>query len=92
MNAVRNSTFLTQPPWALGRGQKVKYQLISITKSISNIFKSNIGRQITNEIYKTYQMGFFFRRLGQAPGMGLEGVHGSKGINYFFWKSTKFYV
>ena len=30
-------TFLAPPPWALGRGQKVKYHLIPITKSISAI-------------------------------------------------------
>ena len=30
--------FLAPHPWALGRGQKVKYHLISITKSISKIF------------------------------------------------------
>ena len=29
------------PPWALGRGQKVKYHLISITKSISKICVPN---------------------------------------------------
>ena len=29
---------LALPPGALGRGQKVKYHLISITKSISKIF------------------------------------------------------
>ena len=30
--------FLAPPPGALGKGQKVKYHLISITKSISKIF------------------------------------------------------
>ena len=32
--------FLAMPPGALGRGQKVKYHLISITKSISRIFRT----------------------------------------------------
>ena len=33
--------FLAPPPGALGRGQKVKYHLISITKSISKFFIPN---------------------------------------------------
>ena len=39
MNGACNvKLFLVPPPGALGRGQKVKYHLISITKSISKIF------------------------------------------------------
>ena len=37
------------PPGALGRGQKVKYHLISITKSISKIFVPNFMCVLTNE-------------------------------------------
>ena len=38
MNGARNVKFFwAPPPEALGRGQKVKYHLISITKSISKI-------------------------------------------------------
>ena len=38
MNGGATSNFfLAPPPGALGRGQKVKYHLISITKSISKI-------------------------------------------------------
>ena len=46
--------FLAPPPGALGRGQKVKYHLISITKSISKIFIPNFVCVLTNERYKTY--------------------------------------
>ena len=69
---------------ALGRGQKVKYHLISITKSISKIFliKLNFVCVLTNERYKTYQTGFTFCRLGHAPGMGHWGCPGVK--NLFF--------
>ena len=42
------------PPGALGRGKKFKYHKISITKSISNIFKPNFICLLTNERYKTY--------------------------------------
>ena len=73
--------FLAPPPGALGRGQKVKYHLISITKSISKIFIPNFVCVPTNERYKTYQTGFVFCPLGHAPGwdFGALGVpRGSK--------------
>ena len=59
---------------AIGRGQKVKYQLISITKSISKIFIPNFVCVLTNKRYKTYQTGFSFCCLGHAPGVGLWGA------------------
>ena len=48
--------------WAspLGMGQKVKYHLISITKSISKIFIPNFVCVLRNVEYKTYQTGFLF--------------------------------
>ena len=59
MNGARDGKFfLAPPPGALGRGQKVKYHLISITKSISKIFIPNFVCVLTNERYKTYQTGF----------------------------------
>ena len=74
MNGARNvKKILAPPPGALGRGQKVKY-LISITKSISKIFIPNFVFVLTNEIYKTYQTGFLFCRLGHALGVGLGGT------------------
>ena len=72
MNGARNvKYFLALPPGALGRGQKVKYHLISITKSISKIFNPNFVFVLTNERYKTYQTCFLFCRLGHALGVGL---------------------
>ena len=44
--------FGSPPPWALGEGPKVNYHSISITKSISNIFKPNFVCILTNERYK----------------------------------------
>ena len=38
---VQKQFILARPPRDLGRGQKVKYYLISITKAISKIFKPN---------------------------------------------------
>ena len=81
MNGACNSNFfLAQPPWALWRGQKVKYNLISITKSISKIFIPNFVCVLTNERYKIYQTRFSFCHLGHASGVGL-GALGSK--NYW---------
>ena len=78
MNGACNvKLFLAPPPGALGRGQKVKYHLISITKSISKIFIPNFVCVLTNERYKTYQTGFSFCLLGHAPGVG-RGAEGSK--------------
>ena len=72
------------PPGTLGRGQKVKYHKISITKSISKIFKQNCVCLLTNERYKTYQTGFSFHRLGHDPGVGLRGTMGVGGSKNFF--------
>ena len=85
MNGACNvKLFLAPPPGALGRGQKVKYHLISITKSISKIFIPNFVCVLTNKRYKTYQTGFSFCSLGHAPGVGLWGAGGAQGVNFFF--------
>ena len=76
--------FLAPPPGALGRGQKVKYHLISITKSISKIFIPNFVCVLTNERYKTIQMGFSFRCLGHASGVGLWALGVPGGQKTFF--------
>ena len=52
---------LNPTPGALGKGQKVKYYLISIIKSISNIFIPNFVCVLTNERYQTYQTEFLFK-------------------------------
>ena len=78
--------FLAPPPGTLGRGQKVKYHLISITKSISKIFIPNFVCVLTNERYKTYQTGFLFCCMGHAPWMGLKGTWGAQGVNKIFFK------
>ena len=75
MNWAHNvKNILAPPPGALGRGQRVKYHLISITESISKIFIPNFVCVLTNERYKTYQMGFLFCRLDHALGVGLGGT------------------
>ena len=75
--------FFGPAPGALGRGQKVKYHLISITKSISKIFIPNFVCFLTNERYKTYQTGFLFCHLGHGPGVRLWGTGGAQGVIFF---------
>ena len=79
--------FFAPPPEALERGQKVKYHLISITKSISKIFIPNFVCVLTNERYKTYQRGFSFFCLGHAPGVGLWGAGGAQVVKNLFFSN-----
>ena len=75
MNGAPNvEKILAPPPGALGRGKKVKYHLITITKSISKIFIPNFVCALTNDRYKTDQTGFLFCCLGHALGVGLGGT------------------
>ena len=87
MVRATSNFFLAPPPGALGRGQKVKYHLISIIKSISQIFIPNFVCVLTNERYKTYQTGFSFWPLGHAPGVGLWGAGGAQGVKKFFFSN-----
>ena len=84
--ACNRKLFLAPPPGALGRGQKVKYHSISITKSILKFFIPNFVCVLTNERYKTYQTGFLFCCLGHAPGEGLRGTGGAQGVKKIFFK------
>ena len=86
MGRAKSNFFWPRPLGALGRGQKVKYHLISITKSISKIFIPNFVCVLTNERYKPYHTEFSFCLLGHAPGVGLRGAGGTQGVNYFFFK------
>ena len=89
--ACRIKLFLAPPPGALGRSQKVKYHLISITKSISKIFIPNFVCVPTNERYKTYQTGFSFCPLGHAPGVELWGAGVPRG-SIFFSNMVMWYI
>ena len=70
--------FLALPPGALGRGQKVKYHLISITKSISKIFIPNVVCVLTNEIQciQNISDGIFILLPGSFPRGGTLGCFG----------------
>ena len=66
----------------MGRGQKVKYHLISITNSISKIFIPNFECILTNERYKTYQTGFYSVDWVMPHGWEL-GALGCPGGHFF---------
>ena len=80
MNGACNVIFFGPAPWAPGRGQKVKYHLISNTKSISKIFIPNLLCVLSNERYKTFQTGFLLCRLGHALGVRLGVLRGQNQI------------
>ena len=84
---MQRQLFLALPPGAPVRGQKVKYHLILITKSISKIFIPNFVCVLTNERYKTYQTGFSFCPLGHAPGVGLWGAGDAQGVKKIFFSN-----
>ena len=86
MGRATSNFFLATPPGARGRGQKVKYYKISITKTISKIFIPNFVCVLTNERYKTYQTGFSFCRLVHAPRVGLWGAGGAQGVKKKIFK------
>ena len=83
---VYRQIFFGPTPWGPGEGQKVKYHLISITKTISKIFIPNFVCVFTNERYKTYQTGFSFCCLGHTQGVGLRGAGGAQGVKKIFFK------
>ena len=50
---------------------------------------------LTNDRYKTYQMGFSFGRLGHGPGVGLRGTVGGGGLGvkkFFFLENQPDFV
>ena len=64
---------------ALGRGQKVKYHFISVTKSISKIFTPIFVCVLTNKRYLTYQTRFFVLFPVSCPRVGTWGRWGLRG-------------
>ena len=67
----------------LGPWSEVKYHFISITKSISMNFIPNFVCVLTNERYKTYQMGFSFCGWIMPQGWDFGGAQVVK-KNFFF--------
>ena len=59
------------PMGGVKRSNIIKFQLQS---QFQRIVIQNFVFVLTNEKYKTYQMGFLFCRLGHALGIGLGGA------------------
>ena len=81
-------------PWeGAKRSNIIKYQYISITNSISKLFKPNFVCLLINERYKVYYMGFSFGRPGHAWGWNLGvpcgGGGGGIGCHFFLRNSTR---
>ena len=60
--------FLAPPPGAVGRGQKVKYHLISITKSISKILYQALCLLSQMKEIKNISDGILILLPGSCPG------------------------
>ena len=87
MNGTCNRTlFGSPPPGALRRGRKNNYHQISITKSISKIFKQNFVCSLTNKTYKHIRWDFYSVTRGGILGIPW-GQGGSK--NVFIRNSTR---
>ena len=86
MGRATSNFFLAPPPGALRRGQKVKYHLISITKSISKIFLPNFVCVLTNEDTKHIRRDFHSVPwvMPQGWDFGVQGV--PRGSIFFFFK------
>ena len=85
---VQRQTFFGPTPWGLGRGQKVKYHLISITKSFSNILYQTLCLFSQMKDTKHIRRDFYFVAwvMPQGWDFGALGVpRGSFFSNMFVW-------
>ena len=75
--------FGSMTPGAIRRGKNFRYHLISITKSISKIFKSNF---VSSHKWKIYNIsdGIFIRSPGSCPRVGTWGT-GRGGVKQLFF-------
>ena len=76
MGRATANFFWPRPPGALGRGQKVKYHLISITKSISKILYQTLC--VFSQMKDTKHI-----RRNFHSGVGLWGAGGAQGVIFF---------
>ena len=87
MNGARNfNFFLAPPPGALGRGQKVKYHLISITKSISKIFIPNFVCVLTMKDTKHIRQDFYSDTWFIPQGWDFGALGVPRGSEKLFFK------
>ena len=65
---------------------RLKYHLISITKSISKILYQTLCVFLHIKDTKHIRRYFLFCHLGHAPGMGLWGAGGAQVVKKIFFK------
>ena len=89
MNGVRNVKKNFGPaPWGPGEGSKGQISFNFNYKINLMDFIPNFVCVLTNERYKTYQMGFSLCSLGHAPEVGLWGAGGAQVVkksNFQTW-------
>ena len=78
MGRATSNFFWAPPPGALGRGQKVKYHSISITKSISKIFIQNLLCVLRRDFHSVPWV------MPQGWDFGALGCPGGQKIFFFF--------
>ena len=80
--------FFCPAPWGPGEGPKGQISLNIFKFQLLSQFQRFLNQTLcllTNERYKTYQMGFSFGHLGHAPGVGLGGTVGGLRVKKFFF-------
>ena len=88
MNGARNvNFFLAPPPRALGRGQEVKYHLISITKSISKIFFQTLCVFSQMKDTKHIRRDFYSVAWVMPQGWDFEALGVPRGSKSFFFSN-----
>ena len=90
--ACKIKFFLAPPTGALGRGQKVKYHLISITKSISKIFFTKLCVCSQKCKVQNISDGIFILSSGSCPRGGTSGRWGAQGVKFFFSNMVMWYI
>ena len=90
---VKQQFIFGPAPWGLGEGSKGQISFNFNYKVNFKDFIPNFVCVLTNERYKTYQMGFSFCCLGHAPGVELWGAGGAQvAKNLFFSNMVMWHI
>ena len=81
---MQRDFFFAPPHGALGRGQKVKYHLISNTKSISKIFIPNLCVFSQMKDTKHIRQDFYSVAWVMPQGWGFGALGVPRGSQFFF--------
>ena len=84
MGRATSNFFFAPPPGALGRGQKVKYHLISITKSISKILDQTLCLFSQMKDTKHIRRDFYSVPWVMPKGWDFGALGVPRGVIFFF--------